>query len=188
MVMKEQPVWLLDVFLQTTMEQLIHTQYLFVRCFHFWSWHTARVGNVYLQHTFFQPVYPCFYSNCRSTSWLKVHLHTVPDEWQLPGSGPAVRDPPECNSRQYRCSGQHGGVRLSDRPVPPLRLTDRKAQQQRSSRQWSSDEWLCQTGTLRHADTVSCHWSVINSDSQWSFHNDGLEFTVSLCPLCTSFL
>lgn len=150
--------------------------------------HTAPVGNVYLQHIFFQPVYPCFYSNYRSTSWLQVHLHTVPDEWQLPGSGPAVRDPPKCNSHQYCCSGQHGGVWLSDWPVPQLRLTDRKTQQQRDSLQWSSDEWLCQTGILRHADTVSCHWSVINSDSQWSFHNDGLEFTVSLCPLCISFL
>lgn len=58
-----------------------------------------------------------FLSTCVSIllfSWLQVHLHTVPDEWQLPGPGPAVRHPPECNTRQYHCSGQHRGVRLSD--------------------------------------------------------------------------
>lgn len=36
---------------------------------------------------------------------LQVYLHLVPDERQLPGPGPAVRHPPECDSAHRRRPG-----------------------------------------------------------------------------------
>lgn len=53
--------------------------------------------------------------------WLQMYLHLVLDERQLPGPGPAIRHPPECDPAQHRRPGQHRGVRLG---VTELKLVD----------------------------------------------------------------
>lgn len=59
-------------------------------------------------------------------SWFQVYLHAVPDEWQLPGSGPAVWHPPERNTCQHRSPGQHRGVWLGGWLDPQLTNYDPK--------------------------------------------------------------
>lgn len=95
------------------------------------------------------------------TLCFQVYLHTLPDEWQLPGSGPAVRHPPEREACQHRCPGQHRSVRLSDWAVRQLRLRHRHHRQQQQNRSVISGwvRWICvqeEELTLFHVTDLWC--------------------------------
>ncbi len=81
---------------------------------------TTTKKRLYVYYCFYCCFLAYFVTDDPCVCWFQVYLHIVPDERQLLGSGPAVWDPPKCDTCQHRGSGQHGGVRLSDWAVPQL--------------------------------------------------------------------
>ena len=123
-----------------------------------------------------RPLYPRSRSNCWPV-WFQVHLHAVPDEWQLPGCGPAVWHPPECNTCQHQGPGQHRGVRLSDWAAPQLRDTTRLWD---SVTLWQEDSYLthvtdlCRFWHWQWPSSLMCcdriaFWSVKDSAKKAKF-------------------